>query len=83
MDDAVNFPIIYLVNDSSYFILPYQMNFLALQQPNLFTDFILVPGPQTLVMSKIAFCHTGPNWLKQRCQDFRRFYVTLPALATP
>jgi len=47
MDDAVNFPIIYLVNNSSYFILPYQMNFLALQQPDLFTDFILVPGPQT------------------------------------
>jgi hypothetical protein len=48
MDDAINFPIIYLVNDSSYFILPYQNEFfLALQQPNLFTDFILVPGPQT------------------------------------
>jgi len=27
MDDAVNFPIIYLVNDSSYFILPYQNEF--------------------------------------------------------
>lgn len=48
MDDAVNFPIIYLVNDSSYFILPYQNEFLlALQQPDLLTDFILVPGPQT------------------------------------
>ena len=49
MDDALNFPIIYLVNDSSYFILPYQNEFsLALQQPDIFTDFILVPGPQTL-----------------------------------
>jgi len=48
MDDAVNFPIIYLVNDASYFILPYQNEFfLTLQQPDLLTDFILVPGPQT------------------------------------
>lgn len=48
MDDAVNFPVIYLLNNSSYFILPYQNEFfLALQQPELFTDFILVPGPQT------------------------------------
>jgi len=30
MDDAVNFPIIYLVNDSSYFILPYQNEFFLL-----------------------------------------------------
>jgi len=29
MDDAVNFPIIYLVNDSSYFILLTKMNFLS------------------------------------------------------
>lgn len=48
MDDAVNFPIIYLLNDASRFILPYQNEFfLTLQQPDLLTDFILVPGPQT------------------------------------
>ena len=48
MDDAINFPVIYLLNNSSYFILPYQNEFfLALQQPDLFADFILVPGPQT------------------------------------
>lgn len=48
MDDGINFPIIYLLNNSSYFILPYQNEFLlALQQPELLTDFILVPGPQT------------------------------------
>lgn len=48
MDDAVNFPIIYLFNDASHFILPYQNEFfLALQQPDLLTDFILIPGPET------------------------------------
>jgi len=46
MDD-VNFPIIYLVKlQLLYPALP-KWIFLALQQPNLFTDFILVPGPQT------------------------------------
>ncbi len=48
MDDAVNFPIIYLINDASCFILPYQNEFfLTLQQPDLLTDFILVPGSET------------------------------------
>jgi len=54
MDDAVNFPIIYLVNDQLLYPLTKMNFFLALQQPNLFTDFILVPGPQTLVMSKTS-----------------------------
>jgi len=48
LDDGVNFPIIYMLNDASYFILPYQNEFfLALQQPDLLTDYILVPGTQT------------------------------------
>jgi len=48
LDDAVNFPIIYMLNDASYFILPYQNEFfLALQQPDLLTDYILIPGVQT------------------------------------
>jgi len=35
-------------------------------------------------MSKIGFCHTGPNWLKQRCQAFRRFLGRhISALTTP
>jgi 4-amino-4-deoxy-L-arabinose transferase-like glycosyltransferase len=48
LDDGVNFPIIYMLNDASYFILPYQNEFfLALQQPDLLTDYILIPGVQT------------------------------------
>lgn len=48
MDDAINFPIVYQINDPRYFILPYQYEFIpALQQPELFAEFIVVSKPQS------------------------------------
>ncbi|HEX9871802.1 MAG TPA: hypothetical protein VGC99_25040, partial [Candidatus Tectomicrobia bacterium] len=45
LDDVASFPVVYLVNDSRPFIMPYQYEFVpALQHPNLFADFILVSG---------------------------------------
>ncbi len=50
MDDVMNFAVVYLVNDPRYFIMPYQYEFApALQQPDLFTDFILIAGPESPV----------------------------------
>ncbi len=48
MDDAVNFQIVYLVNDSRCFILPYQFEFgPALQNPAQLVDFVLVSSERS------------------------------------
>ena len=50
MDDVMNFAVVYLVNDPRYFIMPYHYEFApALQQPDLYTDFILIAGPESSV----------------------------------
>jgi hypothetical protein len=46
MDDETHFAVVHLLNDPSYFIMPYQYEFSpALQQPDLFADYVLVAGP--------------------------------------
>lgn len=77
MDDAVNFPIIYLVNDASYFILPYQNEFfLALQQPDLLTDFILIPGPQTRGNEQDRILSFWPQLAETTLPGFQEIFGT-------
>ncbi len=77
MDDAVNFPIIYLLNNSSYFLLPYQNEFfLALQQPDLFTDFILVPGPQTAGNEQDRILSYWPQLAETTLPGFQEVFGT-------
>lgn len=78
MDDAVNFPIIYLVNNSSQFILPYQNEFfLALQQPELLTDFILVPGSQTVGNEQDRILSYWPQLTETTLPGFQQVFGTL------
>ena len=77
MDDAVNFPIIYLVNDASYFILPYQNEFfLALQQPDLMTDFILIPGPETRSQEQDRIVSYWPQLAETTLPGFQEVFGT-------
>lgn len=78
MDDAVNFPIIYLVNNASQFILPYQNEFfLALQQPELLTDYILVPGPQTVGNEQDRILSYWPQLTETTLPGFQEVFGTL------
>jgi hypothetical protein len=53
MDDVMNFAVVYLVNDPRYFLMPYQYEFApALQQPDRYTDFILIAGPESSVKAQ-------------------------------
>lgn len=77
MDDAANFPIVYLVNNSSYFILPYQNEFfLALQQPEILTDFILIPGPQTSGYQRDRILSYWPQLTETTLPGFQEVFGT-------
>ena len=75
MDDAVNFPIIYLINDASRFILPYQNEFfLTLQQPDLLTDFILVPGSETRGQEQDRILSYWPQLVETTLPGFQEVF---------
>ncbi len=77
MDDAVNFPLIYLINDASHFILPYQNEFfLALQQPDLLTDFILVPGNETRGQEQDRILSYWPQLAETTLPGFQEVFGT-------
>jgi len=60
------------------------MNFLALQQPDLFTDFILVPGPQTAGNEQDRLLSYWPQLAETTLPGFQEVFGTsLPALTTP
>jgi hypothetical protein len=89
LDDGVNFPIIYLLNDASYFILPYQNEFfLALQQPDLSTDFILIPGSQTRGSEQDRILSYWPQLAETTLPGFQEvfgnpYYKLLQRLSPP
>lgn len=77
MDDAVNFPIIYLLNDASHFILPYQNEFfLALQQPDFLADFILVPGSETRGQEQDRILSYWPQLAETSLPGFQEVFGT-------
>jgi hypothetical protein len=62
MDDVTNFPLVYLVNDPRYFIMPYQYEFSpALQHPDLFADFILVAGEDSPIRGRDRLLQFWPQ----------------------
>lgn len=77
MDDSVNFPIIYLINDASHFILPYQNEFfLALQQPDLLADFILIPASETRGYEQDRILSYWPQLAETSLPGFQEVFGT-------